>query len=80
MSNFPQADLITLKVQLTVGKWYAKFTTGRWSSLEDMKNIYREDNKFYMPQVMSYYILDQQWAFNFKISDIFSQGVELFSH
>lgn len=51
---FSQADLVAMKLKLTVSKYFVKFTTGRWSSVEDMKNIFKdEDNmKFNMPKVV----------------------------
>lgn len=53
-------DFISLKGTLLAQTMYLKLTTEKWTSLEDIKNVYMENTNMYMPNAANYWT-DDEW-------------------
>ncbi|XP_046394318.1 polyunsaturated fatty acid 5-lipoxygenase-like [Ischnura elegans] len=53
-------DFLSLKGALMAQTMYLRLTTERWTSLEDLKNVYLENSQLYMPKVANMW-MDDEW-------------------
>ncbi|XP_071453079.1 polyunsaturated fatty acid 5-lipoxygenase-like [Hetaerina americana] len=52
-------DFLSLKGTLMAQTMYLRLTTERWTSLEDLKNVYMENSQLYMPKAANLWMEDE---------------------